>query len=182
MGDIYDLREKEYIPKVMLEEKMFKTWYSGRYVLMGDGAVTAMHDAIALANLFYAMPAKTPQEVTRIIEEYHAERYPAVMESFKDSQLMAKVMSRGLTGKIFLNFITRVPMRLWRMIIAGSVRYHPQVGFLEPIHLMSSVAPVVSSSTERARAVFVKQKQSATAVVFNMLDDKQLVSLATHIQ
>ena len=37
MGDIYDLTVNEQISKVMLEEKVFKTWYSGRTVLLGDG-------------------------------------------------------------------------------------------------------------------------------------------------
>lgn len=50
------------------------------------GAVAAMHDAIALANLLYAMPATTSLEMTKVFEEYQKERYPAVMESFKSSQ------------------------------------------------------------------------------------------------
>ncbi|KAG0301266.1 hypothetical protein BGZ97_002852, partial [Linnemannia gamsii] len=36
MGDLYDLTPKELISKVALEEKVFKTWYHGRIVLMGD--------------------------------------------------------------------------------------------------------------------------------------------------
>src|SRR5690349_16926504 len=37
LGDLYDLAQKDLISKVMLEEKVFKTWHSGRVVLMGDG-------------------------------------------------------------------------------------------------------------------------------------------------
>lgn len=37
LGDLYDRTPQERISKVMLEEKVFKTWYSGRTVLMGDG-------------------------------------------------------------------------------------------------------------------------------------------------
>jgi hypothetical protein len=39
-GTIKDLvsnTPKEYITKIMLEDKAFKTWYSGRTVLLGDG-------------------------------------------------------------------------------------------------------------------------------------------------
>lgn len=36
LGHIYDLTPKEQISKVMLEEKVFKTWHSGRIVLLGD--------------------------------------------------------------------------------------------------------------------------------------------------
>ena len=37
MGDLYDLTPKELVSKVALEEKVFKTWYSCRFALMGDG-------------------------------------------------------------------------------------------------------------------------------------------------
>lgn len=37
MGDLYDLTPKDLISKIMLEEKVFKTWHHGRVVLMGDG-------------------------------------------------------------------------------------------------------------------------------------------------
>lgn len=37
MGEIMDDTPKELISKVFLEEKVFKTWYHGRTVLIGDG-------------------------------------------------------------------------------------------------------------------------------------------------
>lgn len=37
LGDIYEKTPNERIAKVMLEEKVFKTWYHGRTVLLGDG-------------------------------------------------------------------------------------------------------------------------------------------------
>lgn len=37
LGDMYDRTPKDKISKVMLEEKIFKTWYHGRTVLLGDG-------------------------------------------------------------------------------------------------------------------------------------------------
>lgn len=37
LGDLYDATPKEYISKVMLEEKVFKTWHHRRFVLLGDG-------------------------------------------------------------------------------------------------------------------------------------------------
>jgi hypothetical protein len=39
LGDLYDQTPKEFISKVMLEEKIFSTWYSGRVVLLGDGKI-----------------------------------------------------------------------------------------------------------------------------------------------
>ena len=37
LGDLFDRTPKDLISKVVLEEKVFKTWYSGRTVLLGDG-------------------------------------------------------------------------------------------------------------------------------------------------
>ncbi|KAF9309489.1 hypothetical protein BG003_009704 [Podila horticola] len=36
MGDLIDRTPKELISKVMLEEKLFETWFGGRVVLLGD--------------------------------------------------------------------------------------------------------------------------------------------------
>ncbi|KAF9138597.1 hypothetical protein BG015_002325 [Linnemannia schmuckeri] len=37
VGDFYDRTPQELVSKVMLEEKVFETWYHGRTVLLGDG-------------------------------------------------------------------------------------------------------------------------------------------------
>lgn len=39
VGDLIDWTPKENISKVMLEEKVFQTWSSGRTVLLGDGTL-----------------------------------------------------------------------------------------------------------------------------------------------
>ncbi|KAG0204787.1 hypothetical protein BGX33_008285 [Mortierella sp. NVP41] len=38
MGDLIDWTPKELISKVMLEEKIFETWYDGHVTLLGDEA------------------------------------------------------------------------------------------------------------------------------------------------
>lgn len=81
------------------------------------GAVTAMHDAIALANLIYALPTKTSGDITKIFEEYQEERFPAVMESFENSKAMSKVTARGITGAILLFIMTHLPFWLWKLVV-----------------------------------------------------------------
>jgi hypothetical protein len=44
MGELYDRTPNELISKVMLEEKVFDTWYSGRIVLLGDGELLEFSD------------------------------------------------------------------------------------------------------------------------------------------
>ncbi|KAG9071628.1 hypothetical protein KI688_005841 [Linnemannia hyalina] len=94
LGDLYDLAQKDLISKVMLEEKVFQTWYSGRVVLLGD-ACHKLHPSGG--------------------HEYQTERLPAVQVSFKNSQLMSKFMEKSFIGAIILFLITHMPMWLWRL-------------------------------------------------------------------
>ncbi|KAF9536553.1 hypothetical protein EC957_010483 [Mortierella hygrophila] len=169
LGDLYDLAQKDLISKVMLEEKVFTTWHSGRVVLMGDachklhpagghGAVTAMHDAITLANLIYSMPATTAEQVTKLFEEYQDERRPAALVSFTNSQLMSKFMEKGIIGFIVLYLITHMPMWLWRLALAQTVKIRPQVGFVPNIPLKGTVIPIISPSEQKARNLFERQQ------------------------
>lgn len=77
-----------------------------------------MHDAIAIANLIYAMPTKTSTDISNIFKEYQEERYPAVMESFENSQLMSKITARGITGAIILFMVTYMPVWLWKKAVS----------------------------------------------------------------
>ncbi|KAG0357732.1 hypothetical protein BGX24_006148 [Mortierella sp. AD032] len=174
MGDLYDATPKEYISKVMLEEKVFDTWYHRRFVLLGDachklnpagghGAVSAMHDSIALANLLYAMPSKTSDEISRIFEEYREERYPAVIESFNSGQQLSKIHQAGYVGAVVSFLMSHIPMWLWKIMMAQTVRFRPQVGFMKRIELKGTIAPVFSPSEEKARDVFENQQKGNSA-------------------
>ncbi|KAK3823791.1 MAG: hypothetical protein JOS17DRAFT_819219 [Linnemannia elongata] len=171
LGTLYDRTPKELISKVMLEEKVFKTWHSGRVVLLGDachklhpssgqGAVTAMHDAIALANLMYAIPSNSSKDITQALKEYQAERYPAAIQSFKSSQQGSRVLEKGPTGAVALYVSTHAPLWLWKSVLEKMLRHRPLIGFLDPIERKGTVAPVISPSTEKARALFEKRRKS----------------------
>ncbi|OAQ24620.1 FAD/NAD(P)-binding domain-containing protein [Linnemannia elongata AG-77] len=175
LGDIYDKTPKERIVKVMLEEKVFKTWSSGRTVLLGDachkvnpaagvGAITAMHDAIALANLIYALPANTSEEITKTFKEYHAERYPPAMEAYNNSLLMSKLLKGGIAGAIAWFLKNNMPNWLWRLAVKGLVMNRLQAGFLKPVEDKGTVPPNISPSTEKARALYNKRMGVAAAV------------------
>ncbi|KAG0029726.1 hypothetical protein BGZ82_007787 [Podila clonocystis] len=46
MGDLIDKTPKELISKVMLEEKLFETWFGGRVVLLGDVCYVYIHEGV----------------------------------------------------------------------------------------------------------------------------------------
>ncbi|KAF8947928.1 hypothetical protein BGZ47_007324 [Haplosporangium gracile] len=88
LGDLIDRTPKDLISKVTLEEKVFETWHHGCTVLLGDachkshpsgghGAVTAMHDAVALADLIYVLLNSSSEMITKAFTEYHSERIPS---------------------------------------------------------------------------------------------------------
>ncbi|KAF9124832.1 hypothetical protein BGW39_007861 [Mortierella sp. 14UC] len=175
MGDLYDRTPIELVSKMMLEEKVFDTWYSGRTVLLGDachkihpgsgqGGVTAMHDAIALANLLYALPSSTNEEVTKIFEEYRAERHPIVTEAFKLAVLWKKTLEKGVFGSIAFQLGTRMPKWLWKLVLASNFKARPQVGFLPTIPNKGTIVPAESPSYLKAKAVYEENHPQEGAV------------------
>ncbi|KAF9906865.1 hypothetical protein EC991_000229 [Linnemannia zychae] len=177
MGDLYDITPPDMISKVMLEEKVFQTWHSGRIGLLGDachklnpsgaqGAVSAMHDAIALGNLLYSLPPHaTGADIEKMFTEYHAERIVPVTESYNNSKALAKVMERGFGGTVALFIRRHFPAWLMKVMLKRGVMNRPQIGFLDAIPLMGTLAPNVSPSTEKAKAIYEKTKSgSATPI------------------
>ncbi|KAF8946742.1 hypothetical protein BGZ47_011486 [Haplosporangium gracile] len=172
LGDMYDLTPKDLISKVSLEEKIFETWSGGRVVLLGDachklnpaggqGALTSMHDAVALANLIYALPLNhTTANIEQSFSEYRTERYPAAVEAFNGSLMLAKFMDKGISGKIALLVAQWLPGPLWRLFVKKRVMLRPQAGFLEEVKNKGSVKPTKSESTEKARRVYVARKSA----------------------
>ncbi|KAF9151493.1 hypothetical protein BG015_006592 [Linnemannia schmuckeri] len=117
-------------------------------------AVTAMHDALALANLLYAMPTETDQDVSKVFEEYQKVRLPAVMEAFNYSQGISKILGRGIFGAIYLYVMTHMPTWLWRIVLANTVKFRPQVGCLKAIEVMGNLKQAVTLSGQKARVIY----------------------------
>lgn len=141
MGDLIDQTPPHLISKVMLEEKVFETWYSGRTVLIGDachkihpasgqGAVHAMQDALTLANWLSVLTSTTIEDAEKVFEEYKAERYPVVQAAYINGRGLSNVSARDLKARI-TRFITRnMPGWLWRFVLKRMIESRPQVSFL----------------------------------------------------
>lgn len=123
------------------------------------GAVTSMHDAIALANLLYALPPNpTTSDIHTLFSEYRSERYPVVQATFKNSQMMSKATDKGLFAACTRFLLKHMPTWLWSKFIERTVIDRPQVGFLEQIPAKGTVVPSVSPSALKARAVYEQKK------------------------
>ncbi|KAF9400548.1 hypothetical protein BGX21_004060 [Mortierella sp. AD011] len=110
MGDLIADTPKDHISKVFLEEKIFKTWYHGRTVLIGDavhklqpagrlGACNAFQDAVALANHLYRMKDSSQESITSAFSGYYAERYHRALDHFKRSHAASQVILGQVGGE-----------------------------------------------------------------------------------
>jgi len=124
---------------------------------ISPGAMTAMQDAIALANLIYALPENTTEAIEKSFEEYHAERIIPVTESYNTSKSFSKAMERGVVGVIALSVMKNLPLWLLNTLYKRMILSRPQVGFLPEIELKGTVPPYKSNSTEKAKAVYMKR-------------------------
>ncbi|KAF9101991.1 hypothetical protein BGX27_011233 [Mortierella sp. AM989] len=146
MGEIIDATPKHLISKVFLEEKIFKTWYHSRSVLVGDachklhpaggqGAGNAIMDAIVLANCLYAMPDSSIKSIKSVFEEYYRQRYHRAETAFEDSISLSKV----LAGQNFMERFVRhavlnyIPSWILDAQLRKLTQYRPQIAWLPQI-------------------------------------------------
>ncbi|KAG0201736.1 hypothetical protein BGX28_005547 [Mortierella sp. GBA30] len=153
MGDMFDRTPQDLVSKVMLEEKVFETWYDGRTVLLGDGAVSAMHDGITLANLIYTLPISPSQEeIAKMFAEYKSERYPVALEAFKNSKVLSWGIAKGLLGTITRYIAKNLSGWLWKPFLVKGAKERPQVGFLAKIENKGTLTADIQPSFIKAKA------------------------------
>ncbi|KAF9113368.1 hypothetical protein BGX27_001696 [Mortierella sp. AM989] len=104
MGDIFDATPKDLTSKIFLEEKLFKTWYYSKTVLIGDachkfhpagaqGARNAICDAIVLANCIYSMSDASSNSIEAAFKEYYRQGYRHAEVAYEGSVLMSKIVT-----------------------------------------------------------------------------------------
>ncbi|KAG0318291.1 hypothetical protein BGZ99_005784 [Dissophora globulifera] len=172
IGDLVDNTPQENITKVMLEEKLYNTWYHRRTVLIGDachkmlpnagrGAVNAMLDAVILANAIYEIGVDaTPRNIQSAFREYFNERFPHAKADLEASQKMAKLnagqtWSDNLRRKVVFKFM---PASLMRSYFTRTLAYRPQASFLPKVECRGSVKPEPQKKSKRY------QRENAIAV------------------
>ncbi|KAI1314755.1 hypothetical protein EDD11_001724 [Mortierella claussenii] len=162
IGELID--QTPFISKVMLEEKVFDTWYSGRTVLLGDachkvhpasgaGAVNAMQDAIALSNWISVLSSAAIEDVEKVFKEYKAERYPVAKASFANGQALSKVTARNWKAKLARYITYHMPAWLWKIVLTRLVESRPQVSFLPLVKDQGTVPPKYQPSLEKTLAI-----------------------------
>ncbi|KAF9384438.1 hypothetical protein BGX21_001292 [Mortierella sp. AD011] len=141
IGDLINSTESDNVTKVMLEEKLYTTWHHGRTVLMGDGAVNAMLDAVILANSLYEIAKDaTYSNIRSAFKEYYNERFPHAKADLESSKKVASLVSGqtwsdDIMRKVMLNFM---PSSVINMTFVKTLAYRPQANFLPKVEYRGS--------------------------------------------
>ncbi|KAK3817834.1 MAG: hypothetical protein J3R72DRAFT_529484 [Linnemannia gamsii] len=142
LQDLMDRTPKEQISKVVLEEKVFKTWYDCRTVLIGDachkfnpyggvGATNAMHDAIVLANRINGLPFHPiADEIEAAFKAYKDERFHWAQNAYESSRVHRAMVGQSTASKCSRYAVKHIPAWLFKRIQAKAFSYRPQVAFL----------------------------------------------------
>ncbi|KAF9319786.1 hypothetical protein BG003_008080 [Podila horticola] len=153
IGDLIDATPKELISKVMLEEKLFDTWHGGRTVLLGDGAVSAMHDAVVLANCLYELP-KNPSaaQIHKVFQLYKSERYPLAKAAYDSSHRLAAIVGQSWYNDVIRALMRRMPKSVFTRSLLVMYSYRPQATFLPYVKDLGQIKPAPQPSLARAQA------------------------------
>ncbi|KAF9083047.1 hypothetical protein BGX23_011831 [Mortierella sp. AD031] len=154
IGDLIDWTPKEYISKVMLEEKLNPAG--------GSGANNAIHDAITLANWLNVLSdSPTTAEIEHGVEKYKEERLPWVKQSY-DSSLVFKVMTEKNFKATLVRLISKY-MPAWlshKMMIRMTIN-QPEVSFLPRSEYHGSVQPVPQASYDETLAILQAREKAS---------------------
>ncbi|KAG0207755.1 hypothetical protein BGX33_006649 [Mortierella sp. NVP41] len=168
LGDLFDWTPQECISKVMLEEKVFETWYDCRTVLLGDachklnpsggaGGTNAMHDAVVLANYIHALPDHpTADDIHDAFRAYKDERIEWVKMAFQGSQVMRTLVDKGIKAMLTRFVMKSLPAWIFRIFEERMLSYRPQISFLPldetPVTLKAAPQPsLYAGKTKQAR-------------------------------
>ncbi|KAF9903718.1 hypothetical protein EC991_003412 [Linnemannia zychae] len=174
MGDLIKASPKDCIAKVLLEEKLFETWFYQRTVLLGDachkilpyvgqGAVNAMEDAVILANALYEIQSVTSNNITAAFEDYLSQRYPHAAEQCSASKMFTMLMvGQKWYETLLRRFVLSVASKYFqRQNYAKTLNYRPQASFLErvPDRGIIPVLPQKLSARYKMEKAALKKRQ-----------------------
>ncbi|KAF9912938.1 hypothetical protein EC991_007552 [Linnemannia zychae] len=181
VGEIIDATPNDRISKVMLESKLFKTWFHERTVLIGDachkilpfagrqGGIQAILDCISLANALYDMNTVSDDDITKAFKRYTNERYPITKNAVSGSHSFGKLMN--IKGKVsdFVRTITfnKVPPWILRLATDKLHLNRPQLTYLPMVPDRGAAKAHVQDYSPKYLAKLVEERQEALAASAN---------------
>ncbi|KAI9239642.1 hypothetical protein MVEG_07746 [Podila verticillata NRRL 6337] len=176
LGNLIELSPKRLIKKVVVGEKLYKTRYADRTVLLGDaacqthpagamGASNAIQDAVALANWINILPGDAPMsQVTDIFKEYKSERYPSIQQRFQISNSLGYIRTSSYQGKMVRGLISSIPQWIKDKYAHTFITCRPQVSFLPLVEDKGAVKTAPQPSLEKTLLILKKHTEAKRTV------------------
>ncbi|KAF9160602.1 hypothetical protein DFQ26_005365 [Actinomortierella ambigua] len=164
--------------RVFLEEKLFKTWTSGRVVLLGDGAMQAMFDAVSIANHLSELEHSTVEAISTCFQAYYDERKKSAKDAVHGSRQVSTILSShgwavDVARKVSLSY---VPDWLVRLIRDKTSSVRPQAIFLQRVPDRGSVRAKPTRVSVRALEFCRIRRQRAAAAAALLMTQQQLAT------
>ncbi|KAF9347989.1 hypothetical protein BGX26_000557 [Mortierella sp. AD094] len=180
IGDLIDNTPSDMISKVMLEEKLFDTWYGVRACLIGDGAVSAIHDAVALANCIYELPNNpSMEELAKAFQLYKSERYPLAKTAYDTSHRLASIVGQHWYNDVIRTLMRYMPKSVFTRSLHIMYAYRPQATFLDPVPDRGQSKPAPQPSLIRANARKAAEAKAQAKLADSTITTADSVSTAT---
>ncbi|KAF9095707.1 hypothetical protein BGX27_001219 [Mortierella sp. AM989] len=146
MNDLFNATPKNLISKVFLEEKVFKTWYHGRSVLLGD----ACHKMLPGAG-----QDLSNEGITAVFENYYKQRYPEAELQFTNSAIMSKIMfGQKRMERFWRNvMLNHMPYWILQKKFDSDLAYRPQINWLPLVENRGTGKVLPQEGREEAAAV-----------------------------
>ncbi|KAG0231106.1 hypothetical protein BGX31_005635 [Mortierella sp. GBA43] len=154
LGYLIDRTPRDALAKVMLEEKFYTAWYSGRAVLIGDachkvvpfggqGANQSIHDALAVANLLVELKDNTVPDIESMFETYYKQRSPIGRAAVQMSSRVGNLMTRKGWFNDFLRKVAlrHTPRWLAQLVNDRASYDRPQATFLPFVEVGGTLRP-----------------------------------------
>ncbi|KAF8932597.1 hypothetical protein BGZ58_006907 [Dissophora ornata] len=151
MGDLIEATPKDMISRVFLEEKLFETWYFGRTVLVGDGAINALQDAVVLVNAIVDIVSPTSENIAEAFEEYRDQRFPQAKYQMDKAKVLATIQY-GQTWKerlIRYAIFNWIPKSIQMEQNLKDATYRPTCNFLKLIENRGTVPVLPQKPSKR---------------------------------
>ncbi|KAF9282192.1 hypothetical protein BGZ68_006167 [Mortierella alpina] len=155
VGALVDRTQPHLISKVMLEEKLFQTWFDGRVLVpfSGEGGAQAILDAVTLANALYDIPSTSVPDLTTAFKSYYDDRYPVALDAIEFSKSLAGVFNRqGWVGDLVRKIaLGNTPAFVMRKLDDKLNDKRPQAIFLDFAQVPGLVKPRTQIRSKRQR-------------------------------
>ncbi|KAF8977442.1 hypothetical protein BGZ52_007048, partial [Haplosporangium bisporale] len=125
----------------------------------GAGALSAIHDAVALANWICSLQSTSLPTLARVFEEYHAERHPIAKRNLLNSQVLSALGGKSFMSMVFRALFKRMPKWIWnRIFLTTMAKARPQLSFLPLVKDTGSVRPLYQPSLHKTLAIHQRQQ------------------------